>query len=104
MKYIIRRKGDGMPYRVRLNDGASWVHPACLWEALDALKPPGVGVLSETTPPEVSAWFTLREAVGLVEHIATHPAGTESIIAQVRQYRRRIKADDAPTRPSDGYF
>jgi hypothetical protein len=104
MKYIIRRKGDGMPYRVRLDGGALWVHPACLREALDALKPPGVGVFSKTTPPEVTAWYNLREAVGLVEHIATHPAGTESIIAQVRQYRRRIKASDAPARPNDGCF
>ncbi len=104
MKYIIRRKGDNLPIRVRLDDGASWVHPACLQEALDALKPPGVGVLWEKTPPEVLAWFTVREAVGMIEHIATHPAGTESILAQVRQYRRRIKANDAPARQSDGYF
>lgn len=103
MKHIFRRK-NGQPYGVRLDGGALWVHPACLREALDTLKPPGVGVLSETTPPEVSAWYNLREAVGLVEHIAAHPAGTEAVLKQIRQYRRRIKADDAPTRPSDGYF
>jgi len=104
VKYILRRKGDGLPLRVRLLGGASWVHPACLQEALDALKPPDVGVLSETTPPEVTAWYNLREAVNLIEHIAAHPAGTEAVLKQVRQYRRRIKADAQPVRPNDGYF
>lgn len=104
MKYIIRRKGDGMPYSVLLSGGALWVHPACLREALGVLKPPGVGVLSETTPPEVTAWYNLREAVNLIEHIATHPAGTEAVLKQVRQYRRRIKAGDTPTRREGDYF
>lgn len=83
--FIIRRP-DGTRIRVRLDGGASWAHPDVLGEALDALRPP-------EDDPKLSDWYYLRDAVDLIWHIAEHPAGTESIVAQVRQYRRRIKAD-----------
>lgn len=73
-----------MTPRLRLDDGTQWVHPDAAQEALDGLWPPG-----EKPDPR---WYTLREAVSCLNHIARHPAGAECIVRQVRLYRRAVRA------------
>ena len=68
-----------------LNGGATWVHPDAAWAALEKFMPDSH---AEGFDPD---WYYLRSAVSLVSHIGTHPAGTESIVQQVRLYRRRLK-------------
>ena len=82
-----RREEGAMshPSRVQLHE-AVWVHPEAAQEALDALMP---GPFGEVDPH----WYDLRAAVSLVDHIARHPAGTEAIIAQVREYRRALRRE-----------
>ena len=70
---------------VGLEGGATWVHPDAAWAALDKLMPDSRAEDFDTD------WYYLRSAVSLVSHIGTHPAGTESIVQQVRLYRRRLK-------------
>lgn len=71
---------------VKLGDGSQWVHPDAAQEALDGLWP-----LGEKPDPR---WYTLREALSCLGHIARHPAGTEAILRQVRLYRRAVAAAD----------
>jgi len=70
---------------VGLEGGATWVHPDAAWAALEKLMPDSHAEDFDTD------WYYLRSAVSLVSHIGTHPAGTESVLKQVRLYRRRLK-------------
>lgn len=70
---------------VMLDGNATWVHPDAAWGALERLMPDPHSNGFDTD------WYYLRSAVSLVSRIGTHPAGTETIIKQVRQYRKRIK-------------
>lgn len=76
--------------RVPLDGNASWPHPDRLAGALERLMPASHLEGFDTE------WFHLRSAVELIEHIARHPAGTESIIKQLRQYRRELKKEKKP--------
>lgn len=73
------------PKNVRLDGGATWVHPDAAWAALEKFIPDSHAEGLDTD------WYYLRSAVSLLDHIARHPAGTEVIIKQVRQYRRSLK-------------
>lgn len=73
---------------VLLDGGATWVHPDAALAALERLMPDPPLRLGGTFDTD---WYYLRAAVSLLDHIARHPAGTEAVVKQVRQYRRRIK-------------
>jgi hypothetical protein len=73
------------PPNVRLDGRATWVHPDAAWAALDKLMPDSHAEGFDAD------WYYLRSAVSLLDHIARHPAGTECILKQIRQYRRLLK-------------
>ena len=72
-------------YYLHLAGNAVWVHPSAARAALDKLMPSGF--LGPIDP----AWYHLRAAVSLIEHIARHPAGTEALLLEIREYRRLVK-------------
>jgi len=78
--------------RIQLDDNASWHDPADLGDLMEALTsfpsyPPTITIDAVTA-------LQIRSALGTLDHILCHPAGTESIIRQLRQARRILRERD----------
>jgi len=70
--------------RLQLDDGASWHDPRGLGELRYRIRWHEQPLRPDEREEIISALETL-------EHILLHPAGTEAIIAQLRQARRILK-------------
>jgi NADPH:quinone reductase-like Zn-dependent oxidoreductase len=74
---------------ITLSGGASWTDPAgCADAAWTARYHP-----ERLTKEQAMA---LTEAVSTLHHILYHPAGTESVVRQVREARRVIRQRGQP--------
>lgn len=83
---------------LRLDDGTAWPDPDAVHEAFSRLPDPACmwRDLNEPRTPEERQAFAdyclVRSAVEAYDHLASHPAGTESAVLSLRSLRRAVVA------------
>lgn len=78
-------------HRLRLSGGASWHHPRDLVHLMEQVQPLSWGDGGVT--PDRGTAHAVVSALGTLHHILTHPAGTEAVVAQLREARRILRED-----------
>lgn len=85
-----------MSRHLRLDDGTTWPDPVAVAEAFERLPTPP-GYLRPLDEPRTDAereafadYCTLRAAMEAYDHLARHPAGTESAVGSLRSLRRAV--------------
>jgi hypothetical protein len=76
---------DRFPF-LRLDNGTLWSAPLTDPELLDKLNCYDAETVTLTRR---EAW-ALRDIVGAYDHLASHPAGTESAVQSLRSLRRAV--------------
>lgn len=80
-----------MGRRLRLSGGASWHHPGDMQALIDAVQPSPWGEGGVCL--DRSTAYAIISALGTLDHILRHPAGTEAVVAQVREARRVLRRE-----------
>lgn len=86
-----------MTTTLRLDNGTTWPNPEAAAAAFDRLPLPP-GYLRPPDEPRTDAekaafadYCTVRAAVEAYDHLARHPAGTESAVQSLRALRRAVR-------------
>lgn len=83
---------------LRLDNGTAWPDPDAVAEAFDRLPRPAAAdrpfdaPMTDAERQALLDWWTIRAVVGAYDHLATHPAGTESTVQTLRSLRRAVVA------------
>ena len=88
-----------MKTTLRLDNGTSWPNPAAVAEAFERLPEPASMWRDLDAPwtrpmdaekQEFSDYCLIRGAIMAYDHLARHPAGTESMVGSLRSLRRAV--------------